>query len=257
MRVAVRRIRSALSTLKNMLPAEHQSSISEELKWLVHSLAAARNWDVFVVELLRTVNDALTSRRELEHLARAAERCRRTALDDAKQAILSKRYTGMMLRLLRWFTARDWRNQPISEDASLLLAPIVNVAPALIKRRHRKARRRCKRFERLNPAERHKLRIELKKLRYTIELLGRLFDKHDVQAFVNRLKLLQDQLGHANDVRVAYDLLGQMQETSGHCASAVDRAGGIVLGWHERDLADREPILRKLVRRFKRLEPFW
>lgn len=257
MRVAARRIRSALSALKKMLPAEHYRWISEELKWLAGSLATARNWEVFVVDLLRTVNDALTSRRELEHLAGAAERCRRTAFDDAKQAILSKRYTGMMLRLLRWFTARDWRDQPISEDASLLLAPVVNVAPALIKRRHRKARRRCKRFEQLNSAERHKLRIALKKLRYTIEFLGSLFDKHDVQAFVNRLKLLQDHLGHANDVRVAYDLLDQMQKTSGQYARAVDRAGGIVLGWHERDLADREPILRRHVRRFKRSEPFW
>jgi triphosphatase len=257
MRVAVRRIRSALSALKKMLPAEHHRWISEELKWLARSLAAARNWEVFVVDLLRTVNDALPSRRELEHLARTAERCSRTAFDDAKQAILSKRYTGMMLRLLRWFTARDWRDQPISESASLLLAPIANVAPGLIERRHRKARRRCKRFEQLNSADRHKLRIALKKLRYTIEFLGSLFEKHDVQAFVNRLKSLQDQLGHANDVRVAYDLLDQMQETSGYCARAVDRAGGIVMGWHERDLAHREPILRKHVKRFKRSEPFW
>ena len=256
MRVAVRRIRSALSALKKSLPAEHHRWISEELKWLAGSLAAARNWEVFVADLLRTVNDALPGRRELEHLAGVAERYRRTAFNDAKQAILSNRYTSMMLRLLRWFTARDWRDQPISENASLLLAPIVNVAPGLIERRHRKARRRCKRFEQLNSAERHKLRIALKKLRYTIEFLESLFDKHAVQALVNRLKSLQDQLGHANDVRVAYDLLDQMQETSGRYPRA-GRAGGFVLGWHERELADREPMLRKHVKRFKRSEPFW
>ena len=162
-----------------------------------------------------------------------------------------------MLRLLRWFAARGWRDQPISENATLLLAPIVNIAPSVLERRHRKARRRCKRFEELAPAERHRLRIALKKLRYTIEFLGGLFDKHGVQVFLDRLKSLQDDLGRANDVRIAYDLLEQIQQTKDHSASTIDRASGIVLGWHERDLADREPLLKKHIKRFKRLDPFW
>jgi len=101
------------------------------------------------------------------------------------------------------------------------------------------------------------LRIALKKLRYTIEFLGSLFDKDEVRAFVKRLKSLQDYLGHANDVRVAYDLMDQIRETKNHNAGTIDRAGGIVFGWHERDLVDREPKLRKHVRRFKQLDPFW
>jgi inorganic triphosphatase YgiF len=261
MRVAVRRLRSALTAVKPMLPVEHHRWASEELKWLTDSLAPARNWDVFVGDLLRTVTDALSNRPELQQLVSAANRCNRAALDDAKQAILSERYTDAMLRLLRWFAVPGWRDQPISENAILLLAPIVSVAPSVLERRYRKARRRCKRFEQLAPAERHRLRIALKKLRYTIEFLGSLFDKHGVQVFVDRLKSLQDDLGHANDVRIAYDLLEQMQQTrdqtKDHFASTIDRAGGIVLGWHERDLADREPLLRKHIKRFKRLDPFW
>jgi triphosphatase len=132
---------------------------------------------------------------------------------------------------------------------------IIGTEGGLIERCHRKARRRCKRFEQLTAAERHRLRIALKKLRYTIEFLGSLFDKHEVQAFMDRLKSLQDQLGHANDVRVAYDLLDEIRETKDH--RTIDRAGGIVLGWHERDLAKGEPLLRKHVKRCKRLDPFW
>jgi hypothetical protein len=29
------------------------------------------------------------------------------------------------------------------------------------------------------------------------------------------------------------------------------------LGWHERDLADDEPVLRKYIRRFIQSSPFW
>jgi triphosphatase len=257
MRVAARRLRSVLSALKPMLPPAHHRWTAEELRWLTHALAPARNWDIFTADLLRPVNDALPDRHEMKHLVSAAERSRRAAFDDAKQAILSQRHTEAMLRLSRWFAARAWRDQPISENAALLLAPIADVAPDLIERCHRKARRRCKRFDELTPAERHKLRIALKKMRYTVEFLGSLFDKDEVRAFVKRLKSLQDYLGHANDVRVAYDLMDQIRETKNHNAGAIDRAGGIVLGWHERDLVDREPKLRKHVRRFKQLDPFW
>jgi triphosphatase len=257
MRVAVRRLRSALSVMKSMLPAEDYRWASEELKWIAHSLAPARNWDIFVADLLRPVRDALPDRRDLDLLVGAAERCRRAAFDNAKHAIRSKRHTESMLRLLRWFAVCGWRDQPISENSALLLAPIVDVAPVLIKHCYRKARRRCKHFEEQTPAERHKLRIALKKVRYTIEFLGSLFDEYDVRLLVNRLKALQDYLGHANDVRVAYDLISECRDVKNHDASVIDRAGGIVLGWHERVLADREAKLRKHVRRFKQLDPFW
>jgi triphosphatase len=106
MRVAVRRLRSALSALKPMLPAKHHRWASKELKWLADALGPARNWDVFVANLLRPVADTFRARQDLECLFAAAERCRREASENAKQAIFSQRYTESMLRLSRWFAAR-------------------------------------------------------------------------------------------------------------------------------------------------------
>jgi inorganic triphosphatase YgiF len=62
MRVAVRRLRSALTAVKSLLPVDHHRWVSEELKWLTQSLAPARNWDVFGSELLRSVSDTLLDR---------------------------------------------------------------------------------------------------------------------------------------------------------------------------------------------------
>ena len=101
------------------------------------------------------------------------------------------------------------------------------------------------------------MRIALKKLRYIVEFLESLFDETKVRTFANRLKSLQDFLGHANDVRVAYDLLDEFIEKTDRDIRAIDRAGGIVLGWHERGLADHEPKLRQHVRWVKHLNPFW
>jgi CHAD domain-containing protein len=137
------------------------------------------------------------------------------------------------------------------------LAPITNIAPELIERCYRRARKRSKRFAEQTPTERHRLRIAVKKLRYIIEILEGLFDEIQVRTFVNRLKTLQDFLGHANDVRVAYGLLDELQEKANHDVRPIDRAGGIVLGWHERGLADHEQKFVKQIRRFKHLNRFW
>jgi triphosphatase len=255
MRVAVRRLRSVLSALKPMLPQEHYRWASEELKWLTHVLGPTRNWDIFAANLAAPVSDALSASRELEYLIMAVERRRHAVFDDAKQAILSERYAKSMLCLLRWFEARGWREQPVSEHPALLLAPIASIAPKLIERCYRRARKRSKRFAEQTLTQRHRLRIALKKLRYIIEFLESLFDENQVRRFVNRLKLLQDFLGYANDVRVAYGLLDELLEETDHDVRAICRAGGIVLGWHERGIADHEPKLRQHVRSVQTFEP--
>lgn len=257
MRVAVRRLRSALLPLKRQLQQKHYRWASEELKWIVHALAPVRNLDVFADGLIRPTAQALSAGPEFERLIDVTERRRRAALDDAKQAIMSEKYTESMLRLLRWFVAHGWRDQQISEQAVVLLAPIVDVASDLIDRQHRKARKRSKDFEGLTAAQRHRLRIAVKHLHYTVEFLRSLFDKDEVRFFVKCLKSLQDDLGYANDVRVAHDLVDQISEATNQDTPAISRAGGIVLGWHERLLADRNPKIGKHVRRFRRLQPFW
>jgi hypothetical protein len=87
--------------------------------------------------------------------------------------------------------------------------------------------------------------------------LGSLFDEVSVRTFVKCLKSLQDDLGYANDIRVAHDLVDQIGDATNQDVRAINRAGGIGLGWHERVLADRNSKIRRRVRRFRRLDPFW
>jgi len=255
MRVAVRRLRAALSAVKPMLPMDQFRWTDHELKWLGGALGPARNWDVFAHGLLEPVAEALPEERDLVRLSRATERKRSDAYRRAKHAILSQRYTVAMLRLARWFEARGWSEQPVTESSAKLVTPVGEVAAELIERRYRKARKRSRNFVDLPPRERHVLRIGLKKLRYTVDLLEPLFAKRRTRPFMKRLKGLQDDLGHANDVNAARNLL--MDVANGQHVAALDRASGIVLGWHDRGLAEQEARLRANVRRFRQAKPFW
>jgi triphosphatase len=254
MRVAVRRIRSAISAFRKLLPAADRHRISDELGWLVDILGGARNLDVFATELLLPTRAALVHEAGIDDLAAALDRERSAAYQRVERAILSERYAAGMLRLSHWFEARGWRDRS-ARRSTLLTSPIAGLAPHLLDRRWREVRKRSKRFGRLTAPRRHKLRIAAKKLRYTVELLGSLFDQDDLQDFMKRLKRLQDDLGYANDVQVAHHILPEL------CAGArrgpVARAGARLLEWHEQALAEAEPKLRKQLIRLNRTAPFW
>jgi inorganic triphosphatase YgiF len=257
MRVAARRLRAALSALKPMIPPAQYGWVLTELKWLAGSLGPARNWDVFASSLLQPVERALPVQSDLKRLSEAAEQRRAAAHEQAREAIASRHYTATLLRLAQWFEARGWRDQPASEQAALLFATIGDVAPGLIDHRWKLTRKRSRQFRNLSLQERHKLRIALKKLRYTIEFLEDLFDHDDVRALEKRLKPLQEDLGRLNDVRTAHGLVEELSRHVNEGGNEISRAGGIVLGWHDRGLTDEEPKLRRDVRRLRRTRPFW
>jgi CHAD domain-containing protein len=59
-------------------------------------------------------------------------------------------------------------------------------------------------------ADLHKLRIRIKKLRYSSELLSSLFKSKDARKFLSKLTKMQDMLGTLNDAATAVHLAGQI-----------------------------------------------
>ena len=162
-----------------------------------------------------------------------------------------------MLKLARWFESRGWREQWASEYSAPLFAPIAEVAPPLIERRWRQARKRSMRFAKLSQDERHQARIAVKKLRYMTEFLGGLFEADEVVALMGRLKRLQEELGYLNDVRTAQRLIKQIARPVDDHSSEVGQCAGMVIGWHIRGLTNSHANLRRNVRRFRKAKPFW
>src|SRR5438128_1203649 len=142
MRVAVRRMRSAISSFKKLLPAVDRRWISCELGWFVDVLGSARNLDVFAAELLPPARAAL---REpgIEDLAAALDKARRAAYERVEQAIHSERHAAGMLRLSHWFEARTWSKRG-TEPSPLLSSSIGELAPHLLDRRWHELRKRSK-----------------------------------------------------------------------------------------------------------------
>jgi inorganic triphosphatase YgiF len=252
MRVAVRRLRAILSGFGKILPAEQWRHASDELRWLADTLGPARNLDVFTNALLAPAQKAVAAP-GLTALAAAAERRRQTAYAKAARAVRSRRYTALLLHQLRWFESREWRAGAASAD---LDEPIGALAGRILTRRRRAAKRQSKGFARQSAQDRHKLRIALKKLRYATEALGSLYAEKAVVRFTKRLKRLQDDLGDANDLRVARGIVASLARYNDDSAMIAEAGAGVV-DWHERRLAGRDRRLRKDLDRLIAAKPFW
>ena len=251
MRVAVRRLRAVLSAFSRMLPTEQRRLASQELRWLADALGPARNLHVFAHGLMGRVPARLVEPAGLKALAAAVERRRKASYTAAVEAVRSPRYTGMILRLLRWFDACGWREDVASED---LRQPIGSLAARILDGRLHVVKQRGDDFHNQYPEQRHRLRIALKKLRYATEALTSLYDPEAVRPFVRQLKLLQDDLGEISDVRVARDIVTDLSRYSN---ATIAEAGNRVVEWHEEGLADREPNLRRHLDDLLEITPFW
>jgi triphosphatase len=253
MRVAVRRLRATLSAFGKLLPENQRRWASEELRWLADALGPARNLDVFETALLKPAGpDVDASAAALEQLREAARHHRRLAHREAAEAVRSIRYAVLKGCLCRWFQSCGWHEAGGGD----LRRPVCGVAEQVLHRRWRVAKKRSRAFATQSPGERHRLRIALKKLRYTAESLATLYPSGETELFTKRLKRLQDDLGQANDVRVGREILGELAPPAAR-ARAMAEAGQRVLGWHEDRLAKSEPKLREHLHKLFETEPFW
>lgn len=258
MRVALRRLRSVFGLFKPFLPPEQHREITGELKWAIGELADARDWDVFVGEVLEPIGRWQGESEGLALLKAAAAERQDNAYQHAHAAIRDTRYTRLLLRLASWVDGREWRAAPDAPEAGVLYQPARALADRLLARRHRKVEKGGKHFKKLDETQRHDLRISIKKLRYAIELFQTLYPRKEAVEFAKALADIQDGLGVLNDLAVARDLLSHLAPADGGVeARRLHFAAGMVLGWHAHLAEDHMRGINKSWKRFRMLEAFW
>jgi inorganic triphosphatase YgiF len=256
MRVALRRLRAILSAFGMLVPKARREPLDAELRWLTKALGAARNLDVFAGGMIAPAKKAALDGAALDRLGKAAEHKRRAAYAAARRAIRSPRYTALLLRLMRWFDGSEWRGAPGDAVDERLSWPVAALAPLLLERRRRAARKRSRNFAGQSPEQRHQLRIALKKLRYTAEVLAGLYDADETRRYTQWLKRLQDRLGAANDLQTGRKLVAELAPPRRRMPK-VAQAGQRMLAWRADRLAEDEPKLRSQIRQFYRIPRFW
>ena len=256
MRVALRRLRTAVTLLCKELPVPSLLALSAEARQLSRLLGPARNWDVFVGETLAEIERAGLSGIDIAGLREAAQPYRLACHGAVRDGLADPRTGRFLLSLGRLIERRSWRSEVESERLSVITEPVGALADRALTRLRSQALRRGRGFGRLPPEKRHDLRLTLKKLRYAVEFFLPLYaGRPQVRTYLKTLSKLQDALGAANDASSSAPLLHEIAQ--GSTSPDVHRALGAVIGWQGRGEKEPQGALRKTWRRFKQASPFW
>lgn len=203
-RVAVRRTRSALGQVREVLPAAAVEPLRRELKWLGDRTGPTRDLDVYRLKM--PSYKAALPEAVRQHLAPLESFLRRHQHQEQRRlarTLGSQRYRHLLEAWQRLVAAPD-------ADASAPEAarPVGAVAAERIGRALRRVLKKGSKIHRSTPAAAlHRLRIDAKKLRYLLEIFAGAFPPERIQPPVRALKRLQDTLGDFNDFEVQQETL--------------------------------------------------
>ncbi len=265
MRIGFRRLRTALSIFSGFLIDSQIDTIKAEIKWMTGVLAPARDLDVFLTEVMLPLRREYREESGLQSLYRSYSAQRAKAYERARQAANSVRFRALMLELAAWIETGPWTMNPNEPARLARIRLIESFAVEELTRRRKKVKKEGKRLTELDPAERHELRIKVKKLRYAAEFFSKLFPgkKRRKREIMASLKKLQDALGDVNDVAVQAGLKGEIiggvkgRRTTAQKNQHRAFAAGLIIGHQKARLESLLNSAEDAYADFKDAKAFW
>jgi CHAD domain-containing protein len=178
MRVALRRLRTALAFFDRVVPCDEFKIFRAEAKRVASALAPVRNWDAFreLVEegpLTRCAQEG----ESFEALLTTVEERRLATYAIAQKVIDDPSTTRFVLNLRAFLTRRTWRNALSGAELLRLTEPATRFARETLERLHKRALKRGRRLSLKPPEERHEVRVALKNIRYAAEFFSFFFQR--------------------------------------------------------------------------------
>jgi CHAD domain-containing protein len=252
-RVAIRRLRTALTLFRPAIGCAAVSELKDRLGTLARALGPARDWDVFIAGALGEIVAAFPDEPALASLARAAEAARASAHAEVRATLAAPAFRLLTLDLAAAVAAPPWRAGDDAEAAALRDTPLEDFAAAALRRRYKRLMRAGEGFAQLDIPALHRLRIQAKRMRYAGELFGGLFGAKKRRRFQKAVGAVQDALGHLNDTAVAAGLMRTLARREPGRAWAT----GVVRGWVAAKAAHAREDAAEAWAAFTDRAPFW
>jgi len=256
LRVGLRRLRTAFSVFGPSLGAEALRPLSEAARRLGQVVGRLRDMDVMVEEVVAGAVSRGLDAEAREALVRVLEAQRGAVRAEVRAALATPETVAFVFDLGRMIEGRGWLEPSDYSQTARLATPIAQLAPALLDKRHGKVIKRGRKIRKLHEEGLHELRKELKKLRYTADVLDPIYPGKKVTAFLKSLKQLQDTFGSLNDAAMVHAILAG-PDAPGRDDPAAQRATGWVLGTLAVKVDHDRPLLYDRWDLLEKVKPFW
>jgi CHAD domain-containing protein len=266
MRIALRRLRAAISLFSEIVNDEQVDTIKAELKWLGREFAPARDLDTFLMEVIRPLRKRQADTPGFASVTGIFARERLKSYRQAQAAVQSPRFRALVADTTTWIEAGPWSKSTDAQIVSRRDEPIETLAGEQLSRRRKKIRRRGRNIASLDPEDLHALRIQVKKLRYATEFFagiypGKKAEKRQTK-FLTALKQLQTCLGGFNDITMREALCTAILTRPGRSLTEEQNrhrafAAGLIIGDQHAQIQKLQDRARKAYSRFDDAKPFW
>jgi triphosphatase len=212
MRVAMRRLRSAIRMFGPVLRLEGADGLLEGLRALFAKLGEVREADVFIGETLPSVTQAGLSERLESVLLREITAFRDRIYREVRGELMSPDVARLVVQLNDWIEGGNWLKADRPIDALLVERAAQDFALPRISALYSKLLKQGARARHGTVDDWHRTRIAAKKLRYAGEpLFGALAAKIDTERLSKQLSRLQTSLGRLNDLQTMAPFLARVR----------------------------------------------
>jgi triphosphatase len=242
LRICLRRLRSVLAFLEPLTVTKRRGWYQDELRKLGQKMAMLRGLDVAYaswqqLEINKAEDpNAKTSLGEL--LAEKRKQEMNSIVGQFKAGLL----TPLLLELWTELLDQNWQ-QVIAHDHTTKEYVVGSIVSLL------KKVRKEEKVEWTDGKSAHNLRLEIKKIRYVVEVMQPIFGENS--RLIEQLAKLQDALGvisDANDTEVLIKTL-----LRGKSSKAVQVEAGMLIGWQARECFSLQKKLAKHWKKFSRI----
>ncbi len=213
MRVASRRLRSALAIFEDCFSRKDFKRYSRDVRDVTRSLGAARDLDVQLA-VLENVSPAYSNPKFAPGLRRLELRLKQQRSDAQKDvitAIQTLQADDTLVNLAKWAAAL----RELSEGVYLFSPALYELAFSGINARLKELLAHAAYIQdERNVTELHNMRISAKRLRYTMEAFADLYGA-SLKPFINQTRKFQDMLGDIHDADVWIEMIPRFIQEEG------------------------------------------
>lgn len=236
-RVALRRLRAAIQVFRPLLRADDDTRrLDRGLRRLGRILGEARDLDVLLANWPGDGGEAgAGGGGQQERGVKKAEAARARAHDQVRETLVDAQATELLFDLIQWLGEGIWLRAPELEE--LRDTPCSALAVDALHHYRARIRKRGKHFGEIDDARRHRLRKDIKTLRYATEFFAPLFAEggskraREREGFLSALENAQDRLGDWNDYVTAPEVMaGLGLDRRGNAATGAGARRGAASG---------------------------
>jgi CHAD domain-containing protein len=256
MRVAMRRLLSAIRMFAPILRLEDANELFTALKASFTHLGEVREADVFIGETLPSLAAAGLGTTFDAVLGREIAAFRAAAYRRARGELSSANFARLVVQLNDWIESRNWLKAERPIDALLIERAAEDFAVPRIRALHAKllkqgAKARCGTLD-----DWHRTRIAAKKLRYAGEpLFQALAPKIDTERLSKQLSRLQNSLGRLNDLQTITPFLARVRpHVQGRSRRNFEAAEHFCRGWSGAAATNLVHHAEEAMRGFEKIE---